>query len=154
MPATMLKTFLDNRGVDYECVEHSPAYTASETAASAHVAGRDFAKTVIVKIGGQMAMVVLPANRKIVLPDLRSLLDRHDVELASETEFRTRFPDCEVGAMPPFGHLYGLPVYVAQGLAEEPRIAFNACTHRELIKMSFADFAELEKPQILDLVTA
>lgn len=154
MPAKKLKQFLDSRGVEYTCINHAPAFSASDVAASAHVDSRDFAKTIIVKIAGQMAMIVLPANRKIVLPELRELLGRHDVDLATEDEFRNRFPDCELGAMPPFGNLYGLPVYVSQSLADESEIAFNAGTHAEVIKMAFADYAPLVKPQIVDFVTA
>lgn len=153
MAAMKLKTFLDGRGVKYVTIEHSPAYTAPETAASAHVSGRDFAKTVIVEIGGGMAMVVLPANRKIVLSDLREMLMDQNVKLAAEDDFIERFPDCELGAMPPFGNLYGLPVYVAKSLADEPEIAFNAGTHREVITMSFADFADLVQPTVLDFAT-
>lgn len=154
MAATKLKTFLNSRGVKYVTIEHSQAYTAPETAASAHVSGRDFAKTVIVDIGGEMVMVVLPANRKIVLSALREMLANQNVKLATEDDFIERFPDCELGAMPPFGNLYGLPVYVAESLAEEPEIVFNAGTHREVIKMSFADFAELVQPTVLDVTTA
>lgn len=154
MPAATLKSFLESRGVSYDCIEHVPAFSAPDVAASAHMDSHTFAKTIIVKIAGQMAMVVLPADRKIVVPDLRELVERHDVELATEDEFRRRFPDCEVGAMPPFGNLYGLPVYVAQSLADEPMIAFNAGTHREVIRMSFADFAELVRPTVVDFVTA
>lgn len=153
MAAMSLKTFLNSRGVRYEAIEHSPAYTAPETAASVHVSGRDFSKTVIVEIGGEMAMVVLPANRKIVLSDLREMLMDQNVKLAAEDDFIERFPDCEIGAMPPFGNLYGLPVYVAKSLADEPEIAFNAGTHREVIKMSFADFADLVQPTVLDFAT-
>lgn len=153
--ATMkLKAFLNGRGVKYVTIAHSPAFTAEETAASAHISGRDFAKTVIVEIGGQLAMVVLPANRRIVLSDLREMLMDQDVRLATEDEFIERFPDCELGAMPPFGNLYGLPVYVAQSLADEPEIVFNAGTHREVIKMSFTDFADLVQPTVLDFATA
>lgn len=154
MPAKKLKQFLDHNGVSYSCIGHLPAYTAPEVAHSAHVDGRDFAKTVIVKMPGEMAMVVLPANRRIVLSELRELLERDDIELATEAEFRDRFPDCEVGAMPPFGNLYGLPVYLAQSLAEEREIAFNAGSHREVIKMAYADFADLVKPIVLDFATA
>lgn len=153
MPATKLKEFLNSRGVRYVSIAHSPAFTAAEVAASAHIAGRDFAKTVIVKIAGAMAMVVLPANRRIVLSDLRELLGTHEVELASETEFRGRFPDCELGAMPPFGNLYGLTVYVAQSLAEEESIAFNAGTHREVVRMRYEDFAAVVQPVVMDFVT-
>jgi Ala-tRNA(Pro) deacylase len=153
MAAVKLKNFLNSRGVRYVTIEHSPAYTAAETAASAHVSGRDFAKTVIVETGGGMAMVVLPANRKIVLSDLREMLGDPNLKLSSEDEFIARFPDCELGAMPPFGNLYGLPVYVAQSLADEPEIAFNAGTHREVIKLSYADFANLVEPRVLDFAT-
>ncbi len=153
MPATKVKEFLDSRGVKYVSIQHSPAFTAPEVAASAHVAGRDFAKTVIVRIDGVMSMVVLPANRRLVLTDLREMLEIDRVKLATEEEFKSAFPDCEVGAMPPFGNLYGMPVYVAACLAEEPEIAFNAGSHTELIKMAYQAFADLVQPKILDLVT-
>jgi len=153
MPATKLKEFLDRRDIRYVSIKHSPAFTAQEVAASAHVSGRDFAKTVIVMIGDQMAMVVLPAARRIVLSDLRELLDQPHLRLATEVEFRTAFPDCELGAMPPFGNLYGMPVYVASALADEIDIAFNAGTHTEIIKMKFADFDAAVRPIILDFVT-
>jgi Ala-tRNA(Pro) deacylase len=153
MPAAKLKQFLDSRGVRYVSIGHSPAYTAPEVAESAHIAGRDFAKTVIVKIDGEMAMVVLPANRKIVLSDLRDMLASQTVELATETEFERRFPDCERGAMPPFGNLYGLPVYLAKSFEEEKEISFNAGTHREIITMNFQDYARLVQPTVMDFVT-
>jgi Ala-tRNA(Pro) deacylase len=153
MPATKLKRFLDSRGIKYVTIRHSPAYTAPEVAASAHIAGRDFAKTVIVKIDGAPAMIVLPANRRVVLSDLREMLAIDDVKLATEDEFRDLFPDCELGAMPPFGPLYRLPVYVAQSLADEDEIAFNAGTHSEVIKMAYSDFDHLVKPVVLDFVT-
>lgn len=153
MIASKLKDFLNSRGVKYVTIEHSPAYTAPEVAASAHITGRDFAKTVIVEIGGDLAMVVLPANRKIVLSDLREMFDDRNVKLSTEDEFIERFPDCELGAMPPFGNLYGLRVYVAHTLAGEPEIAFNAGTHRDVIKMSFSDFADLAEPVVLDFAT-
>ena len=153
MPATQLKEFLNSRGVKYVTIQHSPAYTAPEVAASAHVAGRDFAKTVIVRIDGVLSMVVLPANRRLVLADLREMLEVDRVKLATEEEFKAAFPDCAVGAMPPFGNLYGMPVYVASSLAGEPKIAFNACSHTELIEMAYEDFAELVKPKALDFVT-
>ena len=153
MPETKLKNFLNSRGVKYQTIEHPPTYTAAETAASAHVVDRDFAKPVIVETGGGMAMVVLPADRKIVLSDLREMLGDPHLRLADENDFITRFPDCELGAMPPFGNLYGLPVYVAESLAEEPEIAFNAGTHREAIKMSYEDYAELVQPTVLNFAT-
>ncbi len=153
MPASKLKEFLNSRGIKYVSLQHSPAFTAAEIAASTHVSGCDFAKTVIVKIGGTLAMVVVPANRKLVLSDLRELLETDRVKLATEAEFQGAFPDCEVGAMPPFGNLYGMPVYVAASLAAEPEIAFNACTHTEVIKMAYEDFEQLVHPEKIDLIT-
>ncbi len=153
MPAKKLKEFLNSRGVKYVSIEHSPAYTAPEVAAAVHLSGSDFAKTVIVKVDGQMAMVVLPAHRKIVLSELRDLILSDKVELATEDEFISRFPDCELGAMPPFGNLYGLPVYFDQSLTTHPEIAFNAGTHREVIKMGSDDFAQCVNPIVMDLVT-
>jgi Ala-tRNA(Pro) deacylase len=154
MPANKVRAFLDSRGVKYVTIRHSPAVTAAEVAASAHVAGRDFAKTVIVWIGGHLAMVVLPASRRIVIHDLRELLESPEARLATEAEFRDEFPDCELGAMPPFGNLYQLPVYVAASLAAEKEIAFNAGSHTEIIKMAFADFEALVKPTVLEFITS
>jgi len=153
MPATALKEYLDSHGIRYISIRHSLAYTAQEVAASAHVLGRDFAKTVIVTSDEGLAMVVLPASRRLVLSDLREMMITDHVRLASEAEFKAVFPDCELGAMPPFGNLYGMPVYVAASLAEEPEIAFNAGTHTEVIKLAYEDFDRLVKPTVLDFVT-
>lgn len=153
MPAKKLKQFLEDRGVKYASIEHSPAYTASVVAKSAHISGSDFAKTVIVKIEAEMAMVVLPAHRKIVLSELRELLASDRVELASEDEFINRFPDCELGAMPPFGNIYGMNVYLEHSLTKYPEIAFNAGTHREVIKMSTNEYLRLADPIVLDFAT-
>jgi Ala-tRNA(Pro) deacylase len=153
MPATKIREFLDNHGVKYVSIRHSPAYTAAEVADSSHVAGRDFAKTLVVRMADYFALVVLPASRRLSLTDLRELLEHPGLRLATEAEFRGLFPDCEAGAMPPFGNLYGLPVYVAESLAKETEIAFNAGTHTEVIKMDYADFAELVRPTVLDFIT-
>ncbi|MFI5335885.1 MAG: aminoacyl-tRNA deacylase [Opitutales bacterium] len=153
MPAAKVKAYLDSRRIKFVSIQHSAAYTAPEIAASVHVSGRDFAKTVIVMIEGEMAMVVLPASRRLLLADLREMIGTSHVRLSSEAEFKDRFPDCEVGAMPPLGNLYGMPVYVSGYLAEEPEIAFNAGTHTEVIKMSYADFEILVQPTVLDFVT-
>jgi Ala-tRNA(Pro) deacylase len=153
MPVTKLKAFLDSRGVRYVSIQHSKAFGASEVAESAHVKSRDFAKTVIVKIDNAMAMVVLPANRRIELHDLGEWLACGHVRLATEAEFKDVFPGCELGAMPPFGNLYGMPVYVAASLADEKEIAFNAGTHTEVIKMAYEDFEQLVQPLVLDFVT-
>jgi Ala-tRNA(Pro) deacylase len=153
MPANKVREFLDSRGVKYVSIRHSPAFTAAEVAQSAHVSGRDFAKTIVVHTESGMAMVVLPASRRIVLTDLREMLSAGHVRLASEAEFRDLFPDCEVGAMPPFGNLYGLPVYVAESLADEEEIAFNAGTHTDVIKMRYVDFEALVRPEVLAFIT-
>lgn len=153
MPATKLRAFLDGHGVRYVSIQHSVAFTASEVAESVHVKGRDFGKTVIVKIGESMAMVVLPASRRIVLHDLREMLGSEELRLATEAEFKGAFPDCEVGAMPPFGNLYNMPVYVAAHLAEEREIVFNAGTHSEVMQLAYADFEQLVQPTVLEYVT-
>ncbi len=153
MPATKLRAFLDGHGVRYVSIQHSVAFTASEVAESVHVKGRDFAKTVIVKIGESMAMVVLPASRRIVLHDLREMLGSEELRLATEAEFKGAFPDCEVGAMPPFGNLYNMPVYVAAHLAEEREIVFNAGTHSEVMQLAYSDFEQLVHPTVLEYVT-
>ena len=153
MPARKLKEYLNSHQIKYVSIQHSPAYTAQEVAATAHVSGRDFAKTVIVKIEGTPAMVVLPANRKVVLSELREVLGAEKARFATEEEFQSLFPDCEIGAMPPFGNLYGIEVYVAPSLAAEAEIAFNAGTHTEIIKMAYRDFAQLVKPKVANFTT-
>lgn len=153
MAANTLKTFLDREGVKYVAIQHSPAFTAAEVAASAHVAARDFAKTVIVKIDGKPAMLVLPATRRLLIHELRDMFESENVKLATEPELRTWFPDCELGAMPPFGALYGMKVYVAASLAQETQIAFNAGTHTEVVKLAYEDFDRLVRPMVIDLVT-
>src|SRR5258707_14190342 len=140
MPVKKLKEFLDKEKIKYVSIVHSPAYTAQEVAASAHITGRELAKTVIVQLDGQMAMSILPANRKIVLQDLREVTGSDQVKFASEDEFRQQFPDCETGAMPPFGNLYGMEIYLAESLMGNEQIAFNAGSHTEVIKMGMRDF--------------
>src|SRR3989442_335582 len=143
MPVRKLKEFLDREKVKYVSIIHSTAYTAQEVAASAHITGRELAKTVIVELDGKMAMAVLPANRKIVLQDLREVTGSDQVKFASEEEFKRQFPDCETGAMPPFGNLYGMDGYSAEALTEYDQIAFNAGSHTEVIKLAYRDFEPL-----------
>jgi Ala-tRNA(Pro) deacylase len=149
MPVKKLKEFLDSNHVRYVTISHSAAYTAQEIAASAHVPGKELAKTVIVKIDGKMAMAVLPAAFKVDLGHLKEALGAGDIELASEREFRDLFPGCETGGMPPFGNLYGLDVFVSAKLAEDQEIAFNAGSHTELLKLSYADFERLVRPTVV-----
>ncbi len=150
MPSDKLKEFLDSAKVEYTVLEHSPVYTAQEVAASAHVPGRKLAKTVMIKLDGEMAMAVLPASERVNFDRLKEATGAGKVELASEQEFKDRFPDCEVGALPPFGNLYEMEVIAAPSLAEEVEIAFCAGSHTELIRMSYADFKRLVKPKVMD----
>ena len=153
MPVRKMKEFLDRENVKYVTISHSPAYTAQEVAESAHIKGKDLAKTVIVELDGEMAMAVLPGNRKIVLQDLREVTGSDEVKFASEEEFRERFPDCETGAMPPFGNLYGMDVFLAEGLTQNEQIAFNAGSHTEVVKLALRDFERLVKPKVVSFTT-
>ena len=146
MPIKKVKEYLDRNAIKYVTISHSPAYTSMEVAASAHVSGNELAKTVMVKIDGKMTMVVLPASYKIDFSQLKELAGTKKVELAEEDEFTHMFPNCEVGAMPPFGNLYNMEVYVSETLSVDKQIAFAAGFHTELIKMDYADFAKLVNP--------
>ena len=149
MPAKKLKQFLDDNDVKYVAIQHSPAYTAQEIAASAHIPGRELAKCVMVKLDGTMTMAVLPASLNIDLKKLADLTGAVKAQLAEESEFEGLFAGCEAGAMSPFGNLYDIDVLVATPLAEDEEIAFNAGSHLELIKMAYADFERLVQPKIL-----
>lgn len=150
MPAQKLKIFLDENNVKYVSIKHSPAYTAHEVAQSAHIPGDKIAKTVIVKTNsGDMVMVVMTANDKINFQHLETALAGGRVELASEREFQDKFPGCEVGAMPPFGNLFDMDVYVDDKLSQGNEIAFNAGNHAELIRMDYKDFERLVHPKPL-----
>jgi len=153
MPVKQLKEFLDREKIKYVSIVHSTAYTAQEVAASAHITGKELAKVVIVELDHRMAMAVLPANRKIVLQDLREVTGSEEVKFASEEEFKKRFPDCETGAMPPFGNLYGMDVYLAEELMHHEEIAFNAGSHTEVIKMAYKDFDRLVRPRVMSFTT-
>ena len=143
-----LKQFLDEKAFKYVVISHSLAYKAQGVAASAHISGNELAKTVIVKLDGELAMAIVPASRQVDLERLKLDTGAKAVELASEAEFRRRFPDCETGAMPPLGNLYGMKVYADVSLTEDTEIAFNAGTHRDLVRLAWADFARLVSPRI------
>lgn len=149
MPIKKLKAFLDTNNIRYVTINHSSAYTSQEIASSAHVSGKEFAKTVIIKIEDEMAMAVLPASYQVDFKLLNEIFKNQKVSLATESEFKNLFPDCEAGAMPPFGHLYDMDVYVAKILRKNKEIVFNAGSHKELIRMSYKDFERLEQPAIL-----
>ena len=146
-----VKDFLDRQNVPYTHHVHRTAYTAQEVAAEEHIPGKMMAKTVIAKAGDQLVMVALPASARLDLEAVRRLVGNKEARLASELEFTGAFPDCDVGAMPPFGNLYHVPVYVDAALAEDEEIAFNAGTHQDSIHMKYADFARLVKPTVASL---
>ncbi len=149
MPARRLKEYLDREGVRYVTIVHSPAFTAQEIAAMAHIPGKNLAKTVVVKIDGKMALAVVPASYAVDFDMLQGAIGAKKVELAHESEFKGQFPDCELGAMPPFGNLYDMEVFVARSLAEDEDIAFNACSHHELIKLPYREFERLAQPHVI-----
>ena len=149
MPVKKLKDFLDQHNVKYCTINHSLAYAAHEVAACAKIPARELAKTVIIKIDNQLAMAVLPASYKVDLNMLRDITGAHNVQLATEIEFKAMFPECAVGAMPPFGNLYGLEVYCAETLVDNDQIAFNSGSHTELVRMDYKDFENLVRPKIM-----
>ncbi len=153
MPIQKLRQFLDENKVKYIVITHSKAYTSQGIAASAHISGNELAKTVMLKKDGELCMVVLPASKLVNLAAFAKQTKSGDVSLASERDFKDRFPDCEVGAMPPFGNLYGLRVYADTSLALDKEIAFNAGSHLELVKLAYSDFERLVKPTIVDFTT-
>jgi Ala-tRNA(Pro) deacylase len=149
MPVRKLREFLDSHSIKYVTINHSPAYTAQEIAGSAHISGKHLAKTVMVKLDGKMAMAVLPAPGRVNLEQLKEAAGAKAAELATEQEFKGMFPECDVGAMPPFGNLYDMRVFVAEGLVKDQEIAFNAGSHTELIRLSYKDFESLVKPVVV-----
>ena len=148
MPLKKLREFLDSHSIKYVTISHSKVFTAQEIAASAHVPGKEMAKTVMVKIDGNLAMAVLPAPDKVNIELLKSAAHAINVELANESEFKDLFPACEVGAMPPFGNLYDMEVFVDENLTKDEEICFNAGSHTELVRLAFKDFEDLVKPKI------
>ncbi len=148
MPCEKLLDYLDENLIDYDLLLHPQAHAARETAVKSGVPGRLFAKTVLVRLDGLMAMAVLPADHKVNFNLLRLAADADTISLTPEYEFEARFPDCELGAMPPFGNLYGMAVFVDAHLSTVDTITFNAGTHTETITMTYADFERLVAPQV------
>lgn len=149
MPFNRLHRLLDANHVDYQTIHHPTSYSAQQTAAVAHVPGRELAKAVIVHIDGALAMVVQNASGMVPLGRLKAAAGARDVHLANEQEFRDWFPDCDLGAMPPFGNLYGMEVFVDPTLAADEKIVFNAGSHIELMRMNYRDFERLVKPKVV-----
>jgi Ala-tRNA(Pro) deacylase len=141
-----LETYLRDNQVAFENQHHRTAFTAQAVAESEHIPGRFLAKVVMVVADGELVMLVLPATKRADVAQVAALLDAREVRLATEAEFAATFPDCEIGAMPPFGNLYGVPVYVDKILAEDEAIFVQAGTHTDTISLKYADFARLVKP--------
>lgn len=149
MSLSSLREYLDKHAVRYLVISHSPAFTAQGIAAVAHVPGQELAKTVVVKLDKELALAVLPASLRVDLQLLKHEAGAKVASLASEEDFRDQFPECETGAMPPFGNLYGMKVFADDSLTKDKEIAFNACSHRELVRMAWDDFQKLAKPKIV-----
>jgi len=150
MPIQQLKEFLDGANVEYMCLTHPPAFTAQQLAHHVKIAGDKVVKTVIIELDGKMAMLVMPATWRVRWESLSRILDTDFVDLADEQAFQDRFPDCEVGAMPPFGSLFGMTVYCAEPLTEQPELAFAAGSHTETLHMKTRDFLNLVQPIVLN----
>ena len=144
-----LKKYLDENDIKYILIAHSPSYTGQDLAESVHISGKEIAKTVILKTEDQYLMAVLPASRMIDVEYLEEYIGAQGLRLADEDEFYDLFPDCELGAMPPFGNLYGISVYSASALSDDEEIVFNAGTHTDAIKMSYKDYVDLVKPTVI-----
>ncbi len=148
MAVSRVKELLENHCIPYRSIGHSPTFTAQRTAQSAHIKGRYVAKTVVVKIDGRMGMAVIPAHQHVDLGRLQELIGANSVEIVPETELPNQFPDCEAGAVPPFGNLYGMDVYIDQELAEDEEFIFNGGSHTELLRVHYRDFETLVHPTI------
>jgi Ala-tRNA(Pro) deacylase len=149
-----LMDHLDSHKIKYVLIQHSPAFTAREVAVSAHIPFREVAKTVVLNIDRKHVLAVLPATEMVDLNLLRDTFGTGAVRLTNESEFNTLFPDCEIGAMPPLGSFFNMDVIVSLSLAEDEEIAFNAGSHRDLIKMSYQDFRDLVHPKVIAFTTA
>ena len=145
-----LKDYLEKNGVSYEAGFHPEVFTAQEIAATQHVPGKEVAKVVMVKADGKMLMLVLPASYQIDMKKLKKVLNAKKVGIAKEKQFEELFPDCEVGAMPPFGNLYNLEVWVDQVLTEDASVVFQAGNHIETVRIKYSDYARLVNPKVGD----
>ena len=147
-----LKEMLDEAKISYEVYNHALAYTAQEIAAKQHFSGREMAKVVMLTVDGNLIMAVIAGNRKLHLNTVKASLGAKELRLATEDEFSSRFPDCEIGAMPPFGNLFGVPVVVDPALEKDKYIYFNAGNHVQTVHLRYKDFEKLVKPTVVHLV--
>ena len=149
-----LKELFDEAKISYEVYNHALAYTAQEIAQSQHFPGDQMAKVVMLKVDDKLVMGVIAGNQKIHLPTARTSLGASEVRLATEDEFISRFPDCEIGAMPPFGNLFGVPVYVDPAVEKDEAIYFNAGNHVQTVRLRYDDYEKLAHPSIVRLAEA
>ncbi len=149
-----LEQYFKEQRVAFDIKTHPEVYTAQEVAAAEHVPGRLFAKVVMATVDGRLMMLVLPGPFRVDTARLRAALGARDARLAKEDEFAKLFPDCELGAMPPFGNLYNVPVVVDRSLMQDPKIVFNAGTHRDTMTVGFNDFERLAQPKVAEFATA
>lgn len=149
--ARKLKAFLDEHKVKYHVLSHHERFTSSEIAQALHVPGQELAKVVMVKADGTLVMAVVTANDRVNLDSLKKLTGAREARLANEDDFRGTFPDCEVGAMPPFGNLYDVDVYADTALTKDEEIVFEAGNHKEAVKLAYADFERLVEPKVAEI---
>ena len=145
-----LRDYLEQNQVSYELGYHVRVYTAQEIAAAQHVPGKEMAKVVMVKVNGKNVMLVLPASYRVEMKKLKGVLNSRKVAMVKEEEFQELFPDCEIGAMPPFGNLYNLEVWVDQVLTEDEFIVFQAGNHVETLRIKYSNYARLVNPKVGD----
>lgn len=148
---TTIQEYLNSEGVLFERIPHHRDYSAQQAAADTHTPGHAFAKSVVVRIHNHRALVVIPADHKIDFAKLSRALNAEHLCLAEESEMPQLFPDCELGAEPPLGTLYDIPLYVSSEFSNVPYLTFNAGTHEEAIRISYEDFARINKsPMMVD----
>ena len=143
-----IRDYLDSQKAPYEWLPHPQAFTAQEVAHSLHVSGKRLAKTVILNADGRLVMAVLPASHRLIMPELKAALEVRRLEMLPESELAKIFPDCDLGAIPPFGNLYGIEVWVDRPVEESGELVFTAGTHVDAVRMKYSDYAELVKTHV------
>jgi len=143
-----LQSFLDQMGVHYRVSRHDTAYTAQDLAATEHIPGRQVIKPVVIRADGQFVMCALPASHRVDLEELRDQLQVRHIDLADETSLSNLFPDCELGAEPPIGRMYGMPTLMDESLIADDHVTFQAGTHQDAVTMTLADFRRVAQPEV------
>ena len=143
-----IRMYLDSQNVPFEWLKHPEAFTAQEVAHALHLSGKRLAKTVVVQADSRMAMVLLPASHRLIMSELKGVLEAREVYLVSEEQLAATFPGCDLGAIPPLGDLFGMDVWVDRTIADQEEVVFNAGSHVDAVRMKYHDFAALSKPRI------